>query len=240
MSVDKAKETIEFIITSLNPHPASQFRPPWISKPTSGRAAIRPDVVIRRTEFGYEVEVVGADPFQLAVSPTYRSAYNALKQGNGQAPEDEKKHVTEYVERAELFIRNINQRRRTLLLITKCIIDCQQGFLETGSRAYVRPLTRTRVAQILSLHESTVSRATANKFVQLPNQEVVPFDIFFGQALSIKTAIEEIISGEDTSKPYSDQQIAEILSERGMEVARRTVVKYREAQKILSSTRRRR
>jgi RNA polymerase sigma-54 factor len=239
ISLDKTRDTIEYIRTHLNPYPANQFRPPWIYKPSGSKSAVRPDVVIRRTEYGYEVEVQGSDPYNLAVTTTYRSVYNNIKQGS-QVPEDEKKHVTEYVERAELFIRNINQRRKTLRLITKCIIECQQGFLETGSRAYVRPLTRTRVAQILELHESTVSRATANKFVQLPNQEVVSFDIFFNPSLSIKTAIEEIISGEDPTKPFSDQQIADILKEKGMDVARRTVVKYREAQKLLSSNRRRR
>ncbi len=240
ISVDKTKQTIEFVRTQLNPYPASQFRPPWVYKPSSNKAAIKPDVIIRRTEFGFEVDVVGTDPFVLGVNPTYRSEYNTIKNGNGHLPEEEKKHVTEYVERAELFIRNINQRRKTLRLITKAIIECQQGFLETGSRAYVRPLTRTRVAQILELHESTVSRATANKYVQLPNQEVLPFDIFFNPSLSIKTAIEEIIAKEDPSNPLSDQQIAGMLKVRGMDVARRTVVKYRESQKLLSSTRRRR
>ncbi len=237
---EKVKQTILYIRTQLNPYPASQFRPPWVYKPSSSRAAVRPDVIIRRTEFGYDVEITGADPHILGVNPTYLSRYSAIRQGSARVAEDERKHVTEYVERAELFIRNINQRRKTLRLITKCIIECQQGFLETGSRAYVRPLTRTRVAEMLKMHESTVSRATANKYVQLPNQEVVPFDLFFNSSLSIKTAIEDIIAHEDPSRPLSDQQIADVLRERGVEVARRTVVKYRESQKLLSSNRRRR
>jgi RNA polymerase sigma-54 factor len=90
------------------------------------------------------------------------------------------------------------------------------------------------------MHESTVSRATAKKFVQLPNQEVVNFDVFFNPSLSIKTTIEELISNEDPAKPLSDRQIVDILKERGIDVARRTVVKYRSAQKLLSSNRRRR
>lgn len=242
VSVDKAKQAKEYVKAHLNPFPANQFRPPWAYKPTNSRAAVRADVIIRRTELGYEVKVVGTDPFILGVNPSWRDAYNTIKSpsASGQLAEEEKKHVTEYVERAELFIRNIHQRRKTLRLITKCIIDCQQGFLETGSRAYLRPLTRTKVAEMLGMHESTVSRATAKKFVQLPNQEVIAFDVFFNPSLSIKTFIEEIIANEDPSEPLSDQQIADMLKERGIDVARRTVVKYRESQKLLSSTRRRR
>src|ERR1019366_4322344 len=101
--------------------------------------------------------------------------------------------VVEYVDRAEMFIRNINQRQHSLRQITRCIIDIQTGFLETGSRQFLRPLTRTRVAQLLEIHESTVSRATANKFVQLPNQEVVGYNIFFNSSLSVKDAIENLI-----------------------------------------------
>jgi len=242
VSVEKVKQTMEFVGTRLNPYPASQFRPPWTYKPSNSKSAIRPDVIIRRTETGYEIEVAGTEPFVLGVNPTWREAYDSIKNSRpgSRIPEEEKKHVTEYVERAELFIRNINQRRKTLRMITQCIIDCQQGFLETGSRAYLRGLTRTRVAEMLGIHESTVSRATAKKYVQLPNQEVVPFEIFFNPSLAVKMAIEEIISGEDPAHPLSDQEIAEMLRERGMEIARRTVVKYRESQKILSSTRRRR
>lgn len=242
VSSDRIKQAVEFIRTRLNPYPASQFRPPWAYKPSNSKSAIRPDVIIRRTETGYEVEVAGTEPLVLGVNPTYREAYDAIKSGKNGAhlPEEDRKHVTEYVERAELFIRNIHQRRRTLRQITKCIIDSQQGFLETGSRAYLRGLTRTRVAEMLGIHESTVSRATAKKYVQLPNQEVVPFEIFFNPSLAVKMAIEEIIRSEDPSHPLSDQEIAEMLKKRGMNVARRTVVKYRESQKILSSTRRRR
>jgi RNA polymerase sigma-54 factor len=240
VSVDKARSAVEFIRAHLHPYPASRFHPPWAVRGATHRSAIRPDVVIRRTELGYEVEVVGTEPFLLGVNPRYREAYDSIRTGNGAVREADKRHVTEYVERAELFIRNIKQRRRTLRSITRCIIDFQQGFLETGSKSYLRPLTRTRIAEELGMHESTVSRATSEKYVQLPNQEVVPFDIFFNPSLSVRTAIEEIISGEDPGRPLSDQCIVDLLRRKGYKVARRTVVKYRDAQKILASNRRRR
>jgi RNA polymerase sigma-54 factor len=186
------------------------------------------------------VDVSGADSFSLCVNPVYREAYAQIKSGQGHFSEDDRKHITEHVERAEMFIRNINQRRQSLRAITHCIIDNQIGFLETGSRQFLRPLTRTQIARQLDLHESTVSRATANKFLQLPNQDVVSFNLFFNSSLSVKDAIREIITDEDPAHPYSDQQIVTLLLERGIKIQRRTVVKYREDQKILSSTRRRR
>jgi RNA polymerase sigma-54 factor len=85
-----------------------------------------------------------------------------------------------------------------------------------------------------------VSRATANKYVQLPSEEVIPFDFFFDSSVSTKDLIGELIANEDRGSPLSDSAIAEILQQRGLSVARRTVVKYREAQKILSSRQRRR
>jgi RNA polymerase sigma-54 factor len=200
------------------------------------RAEVKPDVIIRRTELGYDVEIVGAEPFTLCVNPAYRNLFQQLAKSRNN---EERKQIQDYVERAELFIRNINRRRQTLKLITKCIIEHQAGFLETGSRQFLHTLTRTRVAQLLEMHESIVSRATANKFVQLPHQEVVSFDLFFDASLSVKDAIDQIIRSEDPSNPYSDKQIAELLGEMGIQVARRTIVKYRDSQKILSSARRR-
>lgn len=239
-TADAAKQTLEYISTRLNPSPASQFRPPWTYRPANGRSAVRPDVQVRRTAIGYEVEVGGADTFSLCVNPLYRETYAQIKSGQGNFSQEDRKHITDHVERAEMFIRNINQRRQSLRIITHCIIENQIGFLETGSRQFLRPLTRTQIARQLDLHESTVSRATANKFIQLPNQEVVSFNIFFNSSLSVKDAIGEIILEEDPAHPLSDQQIVALLLDKGIQVARRTVVKYRESQKILSSTRRRR
>lgn len=238
--VSRVREAVEFVRCRLNPYPAAQFRASWAYKPTANRSAVRPDVIVRKTPMGYDVDVVGSEPFVLGINPSYRELYDRIRRGAVRLQPDEAKHITEYVERAELFIRNLKQRRRTLRMITRCIIGRQQGFLATGSRSFLQPLTRTAVATMLNLHESTVSRATAGKFVQLPNQEVVPFDVFFDSSLSVKKAIEKLIAEEDPAHPLSDQQIVELLKEQGIEVARRTVVKYRDAQKILSSNRRRR
>jgi RNA polymerase sigma-54 factor len=240
ITAEETKQVIDYIGTRLNPYPAHQFRSPWANGTAEGKSSVRPDVVIRRSEYGYDVEVVGSDTAGLSINPLYRDLYNSIKCGSTQHTSDYRRHVLEYVDRAEMFIRNINQRRQSLRLITRCIIDFQTGFLETGSRQFLRPLTRTRVAQLLEIHESTVSRATANKFVQLPNQEVMSYNVFFNSSLSVKDVIESMIHSENPASPLSDQQIVEQLANKGIHVARRTVVKYRDTLKILSSTRRRR
>ena len=232
---------IEFVRKQLNPYPGNSFRPPFQNQGDSHGAAVRPDVIVRRTAAGYEIEVVGHDQIYVCLNPTYRAMYEEIKNGGGtDYSKEDRRHITEFVERADLFMRNLNQRRRTLRNITRSIIEFQQGYLETGSKAFLRPLTRTKIARVVKMHESTVSRATASKYIQLPSEEVMPFEFFFDGSVSVKDLIGELIHLEDKSSPLSDQQIADMLVQRGFNVARRTVVKYREAQKILSSRQRRR
>ena len=232
---------IDFVKRQLNPYPGNTFRPPYQTDADDFSSSVRPDVIVRRTPAGYEIEVIGHEQYVLNINSTYRHMYDEIRNGGaGRYSNEDRKHIIEFVERADLFIRNINQRRRTLRQITKAVVEFQQAYLETQTRSYLRPLTRTRIARMLKLHESTVSRATANKFIALPSEEVVNFDFFFDGSVSAKDLIGELIATEDKSSPLSDQQIAEILHQRGLSVARRTVVKYREAQKILSSRQRRR
>ena len=231
---------IEFVKKQLNPYPGNGFRPPFQSESDRHGASVRPDVIVRRTSAGYEIEIAGHEQYFLNINNRYRSMYEELKNGkSSRYSKEDRKHIAEFVERADLFIRYINERRRTLRRITKAIVEFQQGYLETGSRGFLRPLTRTKLARTLKIHESTVSRATGSKYVQLPSEEVVPFEFFFDGSVSVKDMIVELIAVEDRASPLSDQQIATILRERGFDVARRTVVKYREAQKILSSRQRR-
>jgi RNA polymerase sigma-54 factor len=99
----------------------------------------------------------------------------------------------------------------------------------------LRPLTRGELAERVGLHESTVSRATANKYVLLPTGRTIPFDDFFDGSLAAKDLLRELIEGEDHTHPYSDEDLAALLHKRGLPLARRTVAKYREALGILPS-----
>ncbi len=231
---------IDFVRKQLNPYPGNGFRPPFQNELDNRSEAVRPDVIVRKTDAGYQIEIVGHDQHYLHLNTTYRTMYEEIKNGRGKNySKQDATHIMQFVERADLFVRNINQRRRTLRQISMAIVEFQQGYLETGARAFLRPLTRTKIARKMKMHESTVSRATTNKYIQLPSEEVVSFDFFFDGSVSIKDMMRELIASEDKNKPLSDQQSADILTQRGFNVARRTVVKYREAQNILSSRQRR-
>ncbi|MDQ2798728.1 MAG: hypothetical protein M3Y13_03685, partial [Armatimonadota bacterium] len=240
----------EFILKRLNPNPAAGFRMPWDHQPNEQSRGVRPDVLIKRSGMGFTVEVLGFDNNSLQVNPYYRGLYDAIRASrHGGVPAhdggvrlslDHQKHVIAYVERANMFLKNLQQRRRTIQKITMALIECQQGFLETGQRSFLRPLTRTRLAKMVAMHESTVSRALLYKYVQLPTQDVVSFDMFFENAVTIKAIIAALVSEETPGSPLNDQAIVDALHARGIEVARRTVVKYREEMRISASYLRRR
>lgn len=235
----KEREVIDalcFIQTKLNPYPAAGFRVPWDFNPSENGNSVRPDVIIYRTPTGYEIEVVANEYPALAINPRYSEIYNSIRTNKPvKCSKNDLQHIVESVERAELFIKNMSQRRKTMRNITKCIVDHQHGFLATGSKLFLRPLTRVEVAELIGVHESTVSRATANKYVQLPTQELVEFDMFFQSSLSAMDVITDLLSTEDTVHPMSDKEIADKLADRGFTLSRRTVAKYRKALKILSS-----
>jgi RNA polymerase sigma-54 factor len=132
-----------------------------------------------------------------------------------------------------MFIANINQRRQTMQKITDYLVKHQEDFIRHGVR-HLKPLTRAMLAEQTGIHESTVSRATAAKFVMLPNGEVFPFSNFFTASLSVKDIIKDMIDHEDAA--LTDQEIANRLKEYGYNVARRTVAKYRDQLDILPSS----
>ena len=121
---------------------------------------ILPDVIISKGETDFEVEVVESRRFMLRVNPMYTRISSEMPK-SADLSSDEKRHVQQYVGRAKLFIANINQRRQTIHNITTCLVDKQREFLENGVR-HLRPLSRAAVAVELGIHESTVSRATAD------------------------------------------------------------------------------
>ncbi|MEI6513724.1 MAG: RNA polymerase factor sigma-54 [bacterium] len=229
-------EQVGKYILTLNPHPGDSFRCEWEANPARTGSSIRPDVIIRRTEQAYEVEIRGIDPAGLSVNQHYRDSYNRAKSGAMKsASAQDRAHFVEYTERAVNFINSLKQRRRTLRKIVQYLMETQEGFIATGSYSFLKSMTRLQISKELEMHESTVSRATMHKFVQLPNEEVISFDIFFTPSLRIKKAIEQILETEDPAKPFSDERIALLLKEQGINIARRTINKYRGQDKILSS-----
>lgn len=240
ISVDDVHKAREFIKKYLNPFPAEGHTGELngVQMRSGGAKAgyVVPDVIITDREGQYEVEVVESKRFYLKVNPMYLQLSG---DGSSSSPhsEQDREHVRQYVARAKFFMSNINQRRETMLKITKCLVETQEEFLRDGVRG-LKALTRSMLASYIGIHESTVSRATAGKYVMLPNRKVIPFSDFFTASLSVKDVIKEIVEteGRNRVKPLTDQDIVERLEERGIRVARRTVAKYRAQLRILPST----
>jgi RNA polymerase sigma-54 factor len=158
-----------------------------------------------------------------------------------------KDYISDNLKSAKWLIKSIEQRQNTLCKVTSSIMVFQKKFLDGGIQQ-LRPLVLKDVADDVSLHESTISRITSNKYVHTP-QGIFELKFFFSGGISkgdgdfvasqsVKNEIERIIKAEDSKKPLSDQSIAEMLKEKGINIARRTVAKYRELIGILPSSRR--
>jgi RNA polymerase sigma-54 factor len=234
VSTEVVEDARDFIRANLTPFPlqsqeARQWRTPLESP------YVAPDVVISIRDGELVVEVVETRQSQLRVNNIYdhmaRAALASRKASD--MDEETRGHVREHVARAKLFLGNVRQRHETLARISRCVAELQEDFLRGGVRK-LRPLTRATVAQQVGVHESTVSRATANKYVMLPNRKVIPFSDFFTPSLSVKDMIKEMIEEEQDS--LTDKRIVELLKRRGVRIARRTVAKYRAELNILPST----
>jgi RNA polymerase sigma-54 factor len=175
-----------------------------------------PDVVVTLDAGGVTVEVVERHRFPLAVGDPFRTG----SAGEGRAPQG----LGELAARARSFIERLEGRWRTLQRIAEATVLFQEDFVRHGP-ARLRPLTRAQIARVEGLHESTVSRATKDKFVLLPSRELVPFGRFFQASAAPKEALRTILAGSE--RPRSDGQLAGALAELGFPVARRTVAKYR-------------
>jgi RNA polymerase sigma-54 factor len=205
---------------------------------------ITPDVYIHKIGEEY-VTVLNDDGLsKLRISQHYR---NALKNG---ASAQSKEYIQEKLRSAVWLIRSIHQRQRTIVKVTDSIIKFQREFLDKGI-AFLKPLILRDVAEDIGMHESTVSRVTTNKYVHTP-QGIYELKFFFNSSISranggddiaseaVKNQIKQIVAGEPGDKPYSDQKIVEILRSQNVDIARRTVAKYREVLGILPSSKRKR
>ncbi len=234
VTADDVATASDYIRHRLNPFPAQGYGSPDHNSSESRATIILPDVIISQGEReSFDVEVIESKRFFLRITPLYQQLATNLEREPDRFSEEERRHIKQYVSRAKLFIANINQRRQTLQKITEYIVEAQKEFLVNGVR-HLKPLTRAAVAYHLGMHESTVSRATASKYVMLPSRKVIPFSDFFTASLSVMDVIKELIASE--TSPLTDQEIADELARRGIVIARRTVAKYREQLGILPSS----
>ncbi len=222
-------------LRAYDPKPGCRF---------SGTASedVTPDVFVRRTRAGYAVELNQATLPRVLVNRRY---YQELKTG----PQDKASRawLSECLQSANWLVKALDQRARTIVKVVSEIVKRQQGFFDRGVAA-MKPMTLREVAEAIEMHESTVSRVTSNKYL-LCDRGLYELKYFFGSGVAsaegdgaaanaVKAGIKELIDAE--SEILSDDAIAALLKQRGFDVARRTVVKYREAMGIGSSIQRRR
>jgi RNA polymerase sigma-54 factor len=222
-----------YIRSKLHPFPAHTYRlDARYRQQESGAMYVRPDVIIRRSENGFEVELIEEKRYRFAVNRSYRGRPAAAAAAS--LDPELQRYFYQQSDRARFFIDCIQRRWRILKQVAEVVVEQQREFLEKGIR-YLRPLTRAEVAARLNLDEGSVSRATANKYALLPNGRLIPFADFFDSSLGIKDILREIIQQEGTGRRLSDEELRRLLAERGIYLARRTVTKYRDEMGIGSS-----
>ena len=236
VTVEEVAEAVS-VIMSLDPRPGRRLS-------DEETVYISPDIYVFKVGDEYEI-VLNEDGLpKLRINSFYRD----VLMSKGTYGETTKEYIQDKLKSAAWLIKSIHQRQRTIYRVTKSIVRFQHAFFDKGI-AFLKPLVLRDVAEDIEMHESTISRVTTNKYVHTP-QGVYELKYFFNSAISgpggetvasesVKQRIREIIKGENRKKPYSDQEVAEILKADSINVARRTVAKYRETMGILPSRRRR-
>jgi RNA polymerase sigma-54 factor len=231
ISVEQVQQVANFLST-LEPKPGRMFSP-------EQQQYVAADVTVQKIEGKYVVLLNDEQIPHLRISNTYKELM-ASDQKSGEAQE----YIRDKIRAGKFLIKSIHQRQQTIHNIAKVIVERQHEFLEKGI-SHLKPLTMAQVAEVVGVHETTVSRAVANKYMQTP-QGLFEMKFFFtpgfetasGVSLSntsVKEQISQLIARENPGNPLSDQEIVAILKEKGIPIARRTVAKYRNELNILPS-----
>jgi RNA polymerase sigma-54 factor len=219
-------------IAKLDPKPGLRFR-------SGDENYIIPDLIVDKIDGQYHVFLNDANLPRLRLSKAYQEIARDKKKFEG----ENKEFISNKLNSANWMIQAIEQRRQTMLKVMNYIVDRQRDFFEKGVQ-YLKPLTLREVAEVINMHESTVSRVTNEKFVQTP-RGVLPLKFFFSSGLAtaegddvsargIKAQLQKLVQEEDPRHPLTDQAIVNILRESGVQIARRTVAKYRDQLGVLS------
>ena len=233
------RETLQHtisLIQTMNPRPGSQIQP-------ARTEYIIPDVYVKKVKGVWKVELNTDALPHLRINMNYA---NMIRRADNSADNTSLKN---HLQEARWFIKSLQSRNETLLRVASCIVEKQRAFLEYGEEA-MKPLVLHDIAELLGLHESTISRVTTRKYMHTP-RGIYELKFFFSShvntdqgdtcsSTAIRALIKKLISEESHKKPLSDNRIAQILSAQGIQVARRTIAKYREALSIPPSNERKR
>ncbi len=228
-SDDKLKSA-QRLIVSLNPRPCSRFN-------EAETRYVIPDVLVRKVKGKWTASLNQEAMPKLRVNKFYADILQSRREASNS-------QLASHLQEARWLIKNVQQRFDTILRVTQAIVDRQKHFFDHGEVA-MRPLVLREIADQVGLHESTVSRVTTQKYMLTP-RGIFELKYFFGShvatdtggeasATAIRALIRQLVNAEDRTKPLSDMKLAEILSQQGIIVARRTVAKYRESIQIHSA-----
>ena len=222
------------LIKSLNPKPGSVFQK------IQPQDFIKADTKVEKSGNNWEVSLIEDSFLKLKINEDYQDMIN--KESNKFDKEAKNKH-----QEAKWLIKSLRERSITIIRVSRAIMNYQNEFLQNG-KFFLRPLIIKNIAEQLDLHESTISRVTSNKFISTPHG-IFELNYFFGSSIknnngndlsskAILFKIKELIKDEDLKHPYSDEQLSLLLKDEGIQIARRTIAKYRIALKILPSNQR--
>ena len=218
---------------------------PGLQHSAANDAYIIPDLIVEKIDDKYHVFLNDSGLPRLRISKTYQEIARDKKKYDGES----KEFINQRLNSAHWMIQAIEQRRQTMLKVMNFIVDRQREFFDKGVE-YLKPLTLREVADVISMHESTVSRVTNEKYVQTP-RGLLPLKFFFSSGLStttgedasarsIRAQIQKMVADEDPKNPLTDQEIVELFAQKGVKIARRTVAKYRDQLNILPARMRKR
>jgi len=233
-------EKAVLIISSMDPRPGSVCA-------EEKTQAIIPDVYVVKSGDEYKIIVNDDGLPRLRISNFYREIMAGLGAHGNNDQENGKKYIREKVQAATWLIKSIQQRQKTIYKVAESIVKHQKDFFDKGIH-YIKPLVLRDIASDVEMHESTISRVVNNKYMHTP-RGIFEMKYFFGSSIqrvsgetiaskSVKEEIKKIVSQENPKKPYSDCEIADMLKSAGIDIARRTVAKYREVTGILPSSKR--
>jgi RNA polymerase sigma-54 factor len=233
-------EIAVLLISRMNPKPGSMYSEDKIQP-------IIPDVYIVKAGDEYKIILNDDGLPRLRISNFYREIMAGLTDHGHDEEESGKKYIKDKVQSATWLIKSIQQRQNTIYKVAESIVKFQRDFFDRGID-FLKPLVLRDIASDIEMHESTISRVVSNKYVHSP-QGIFGMKYFFGSSIkrtsegtiaskSVKEEIKQIVSGEKPKKPYSDCEIVDLLEAKGINIARRTVAKYREMMGILPSSKR--
>lgn len=234
-SIDAVVAAVE-LIRELDPRPGDHYG-------DDEQIYIVPDVYVVKGDDDYIVMLNDEDIPQLHINSYYRKAV----QGGQEIARETRSYLRDRLRSAEWLLKSIQQRRKTIYNVMCSIVKFQHDFFDYGI-SQLRPMVLRDVAEDISMHESTISRVTTNKYAHTPHG-IFELKFFFNSSIncsdgdtiasaSVQAEIRKLVSAENQKKPYSDQKIAELLEARGIRIARRTIAKYREMMGILPSSKR--